>query len=417
MKKPLSTLLLSGSGLLLLLATGSLHAQSENNVRAPAASVAADPSPPTNDFRLPTLRQSANIDERTIGVAYAHNPRIDRAILALDEQLASQQSFRIVPVVQDNQLQSLFDLTFLKGIDAAVINSDVVAFAANRAGYDEVLNSVGSLAGLGGDTLTFLARQDITSIEELEDKIIAIDAHSAENQLTTSLIVSTLGIDAKFVQLPSENISRQLRSGNVDATLVTLRTAETGSQHLNAAETNLNIPIDTNGLRALNIPKNKSLQDIYNRVTLTHEQLPNLIKPDTTLSTVRRDRVLAAYRWKQPSVRLDNMIRLAGSLVEGSTHLASLDGDNLWTNLNFNQEIPGVPRLEYLDTVVEIIQSRQLAEQQARELRMFESFAQQIDIQRTAILSTLEAICDRGNIRELDHLIDELESFTALLEQ
>jgi len=171
------------------------------------------------NIRLPALRESANIDQYTVGVALANEPQLLEAVLALDEEVAHHGGFRLVPIVAQSAAQSLYDLLFLRGVDAAVIRSDVIEFIASQGGYPGARNVINTLARLRQDKLVLVSSKSIKSLGELNGKTISLGERASSEHLTGALLLASAGIKAQHRYLPADEALEQLDAGKIDAFL------------------------------------------------------------------------------------------------------------------------------------------------------------------------------------------------------
>ena len=77
---------------------------------------------------------------------------------------------RVLPISGDGSIQNITDLLYLKGVDLAVVQSDVLAYIKDRRIHGGVGDRVGYITRLYNEEFHLVARDRITSIADLSGK-------------------------------------------------------------------------------------------------------------------------------------------------------------------------------------------------------------------------------------------------------
>lgn len=390
------------------------------------------------DLRLPALRESSTVEQHTIGIAFDGGSNLQKALLELDDEVAFHGGLRLVPSASESPLQSLYDLLFLKGVDAAIIRSDVVEFVARHGGYTSVRNVVNTMARLRRDKLVLVSSNEITSLDGLQGKVISLGERSSSAHLTGAVLLAAAGIEAQHRYLPSEEALEQLDSGEIDAMLHLIpypggdtasgSSSQTGfanqqeaslvlsgaDAHSTAALANAE-PLET--ARVLPIEISPELARVYTPSTLSSDDLPGLIDRGTLVNTLSVDTILAAYRWRPETARHADMTSFTEAFIKGLEHLQAEKSSPFWTGVALNAEVRGVVQLPMVDTAIATLASEAAAASEASKALARQTRVNGLKNKRELILSRMREKASSANDKELQRLLDELDDFLKALEQ
>ena len=90
---------------------------------------------------------------------------------------------RVLPVVGKGALQILVDLKYLRGIDMAILPTDVLEYAQAQRLYPGIESSLTYITKLHNEEFHLLAGPEIQEISQLKDRKVNIDPGGAEVRL------------------------------------------------------------------------------------------------------------------------------------------------------------------------------------------------------------------------------------------
>jgi uncharacterized protein len=123
---------------------------------------------------------------------------------------------RVLPIIGSNALQSITDLMRLRGIDAAILPTDAVAYARQQRLYPN-LDGLTYVAKLYAEEFHVLARKDIATIADLANQKVNVDPAHGDTAITASRVFAGLGIPIVPATDDSDTAIRKLRSGEIAA--------------------------------------------------------------------------------------------------------------------------------------------------------------------------------------------------------
>src|SRR6266571_5068316 len=101
---------------------------------------------------------------------------------------------RVVPVVGKGSLQSLTDLKYLRGIDMAILQTDVLDYAKDQRLLPGLESSLTYITRLYNEEFHLLAGPEVKSINELANKKVNVDLRGSGTAITASRLFASLKI-------------------------------------------------------------------------------------------------------------------------------------------------------------------------------------------------------------------------------
>src|SRR5215210_637379 len=124
---------------------------------------------------------------------------------------------RLVPVLGKGNLQNITDLKYLRGIDLAIVPTDVLEYAREKRLYPGLEGSLSYITKLYNQELHLLARSDVKRIADLTGQTVNVDLQGSSTAYTTTRLFNLLGTNVKIA------------NDNLDAALQKLRNGETAA--------------------------------------------------------------------------------------------------------------------------------------------------------------------------------------------
>ena len=255
----------------------------------------------------------------------------------------------VLPVVTRGPTENVNDLLYLKGIDAAIINSD--SLEEYKSQVPQIQQRITYLLSLFPSELHIFVRPEIKSLADLAGKKVNFNTQGTAAAYSGPLIFSRLGVEVEKTFIPHPVALEQLKRGEI-AGVVFLTTKPVDAFAKGKWE---------GGFKFLPVEFGPKFQDYYQSSALESADYPNLIAKGERISTISVPTVLAAYNWRPDSPRYQRVARFIDELFSRIGQLQSPGFDAKWKDVNIDTRVPGLDRFqaaqEWLDRKAAIKQS------------------------------------------------------------
>src|SRR5713226_2752402 len=190
----------------------------------------------------------------------------------------------ILPIVTRGPTENVNDLLYLRGIDAAIINSD--SLEEYKSQVPQIRQRITYLLSLFPSELHIFVRPEIKSLQDLEGKKINFNTQGTAAAYSGPLIFSRLGLNVEKMFIPHPVALEQMRRGEIAS--VVFVTSK---------------PVDAfvrgkweEGFKFLPVEYGSKFQDYYISSYLDAADYPNLIAKDQRIATIAVPTILASYK-------------------------------------------------------------------------------------------------------------------------
>ena len=292
--------------------------------------------PPDAGARAPLPAGRAQAESTVVGVAGA---ALGGTYLRIAADLANAlngPALRVVPIVGQGSVQNLDDLLHLRGVDAAIVQADALAYVRReRLLPPGTERSIQYIAKLYDEEVHVIAGSGVRTLDDLRGKTVNADLPRSGSALTARLVFDALGLPVTFNGEPQDVALERLKRGEIAAVVRVVGKPAA----LFAA-----LPADA-GLHVLPLPQeDERLLQTYAPGSLTHADYPNLVAPGQTVDTLTVGAVLAVYAWPPGSVRHRQVSRFVGALFAGLERLQQPPAHPKWREVNLAAGVPGWTR-------------------------------------------------------------------------
>ena len=265
-------------------------------------------------------------------------------------------NLRILPIVSYGAASNLDDLLYLRGVDAAVTQSDVFEYFRTQRKIPNLERRVQYIIRLPIAELHILARNDVQSLEDLRGKKVNFGPAGTGASLTGTIVFQRLGINVEQVLIDQPTALQKLQSGQVDAIARVIPK-----------------PIDffgkipqSSGLHLVNIPFTKTFEDLYTLGEFNKQDYPNLLQGQDRIDTIAVPAVLAVFNWPKNTERYAKVDRFIQYLFSRWDALQHPPYHPKWRDVNLAATVPGWTRFSVADDQLQQIQAQQQQKQQQR---------------------------------------------------
>src|SRR5215831_17627966 len=211
-------------------------------------------------------------------------------------------NLHVLPIVTRGPTENVNSLLYLRGIDAAIINSDVLD--EYKSQVPDIQRRLAYVLNLFPSELHIFVRPEIQSLKDLAGKKVNFNTQGTAAAYSGPLIFSRLGLDVEQTFIPHQVALEQMRKGEMAA--VVFITSK---------------PVDAfvrgrweEGFKFLPVNYEGKFEDYYLPATLETNDYPNLIKQGERVSTIAVPTALVAFNWPLRSNRYQRVNRFVDYL-------------------------------------------------------------------------------------------------------
>lgn len=305
-----------------------------------AAGVLAQPAAPLGRYEAQLMRE---INSATIGLA-AGLP--EGAPLRFATELArvvdDGTNMRVLPIVTRGPFENVYDLLYLRGVDAAIVNGDVLEHFKKDSKIASIGKRIHYLTHLFPSEVHVFVRPEIKSLEDLAGKPVNFNTHGTAAAYSGPIIFERLGIKVAAQFVPHPVAMADMAKSDKFAAVVFVSAK----------------PLDPfvrrkwpEGFRFLPVPLTEKLEEYYLPAQLEAADYPDLIADGQSIQTISVPAVLAIYAWPQRSERHQRVVRFIDYLFERLPRLQKEAGYHAkWRELNLGATVPGWQRFAAMQT-------------------------------------------------------------------
>lgn len=287
--------------------------------------------------------QLAQARNATVGLAAGQAGSTDaQAAADLAQVLDDGDHLRVVPIQGNGSAQNLADLVFRKGVDLAIVHTDVVTqlLQDNSIPREETLRYI---TNLFQEEVHILARPDIATIADLNGQPVDVGITGSDSEQTAKRLFGILKVNAKH-QHDSDTVALdRLRLGEVAAMVVI------GGQPVPL----LRMLGPATGLHFLPIPITTELLETYLPTKLDHRHYPNLVPAEHAVSTISAGAVLVTLSAPRNSPRAKRVNRFVDTLFSRFQLLRDPGHHPKWQEVNLAARVPGLTRYSQAETLLQ----------------------------------------------------------------
>ena len=285
-------------------------------------------------------RRKEAINSNTVGLAAG---RIEGAPLQFAAELArvldDGDKMRVLPIVTRGIFDNVFDLLYLRGVDAAIVYGDILEHFKKNPEIAGISRRINYIASLFPSELHIFARPEITSLKDLEGKPVNFNTHGTAAAYSGPIMLERLGIkvDAKFD--PHTMAMQEMKKSDKYAATVWV-SSKPLAPFLKGKW--------PEGFKFLPIPYTDALE-YYMPAYLEHQDYPAIVPEGQRVATIAVPAVLAVYDWPADTERYRRMVRFVDYLFERLPKLQNEPGYHKnWKDVNLAASVPGWERFQPL---------------------------------------------------------------------
>jgi TRAP-type uncharacterized transport system substrate-binding protein len=343
------------AGVAFLVCAGPLAAQTARPPQRVGAPVTQVPVPQPVDVaqaaRIKAARQPTNpaaieqahkdrINAWTVGLAAG---RTEGAPLQFAAELArvldDGDNMRVLPIVTRGPFDNVYDLLYLRGVDAAIVYGDVLDHFKSKPEFASAWRRINYLLNLFPSEAHVFVRPEIGSLQDLAGKVVNFNSQGTAAAYSGPIIFKQLGIDIKATFIPHNVAMGKMKEGPEVAATFWI-----SSKPL-APFLKGKFP---EGFKFLPIEYSDKLE-YYAPAYLEHADYPALIPQGQQVATISVPAVLAVYDWPKDTDRYQRLARVVDYLFDRFERLQKEPGyHEKWKDVNLAAKVPGWQRFKPL---------------------------------------------------------------------
>lgn len=311
----------------------------------PEAIVAQEGPAKRKQLRAPTAADSgegntvAKVNNWTVGLAGGlPEGTFLRFAAEIARNVNDPENLRVLAVVTQGATDNIKDLLYLRGIDIAITNADVLEHFRTVERIPNIEKRIHFVSEMVVSEVHLLVRPEINSFKDLEGKKVSFHTPGAGSSTTAPIVFQRMGVKVDPVYINNAIALEKMKTGEI----VALVNNGAKPNDLFAKFKN------ENGFKFLPIPFDR-FDEYYIPATLTAEDYPGYIKPGETVSTLGVQTVLAVYNWPRDSDRFRRVQRFIDTYFDRFEGLQKPPYHPKWKSVNLAAQVPGWTRYSVAD--------------------------------------------------------------------
>lgn len=244
----------------------------------------------------------------------------------------SGDDLHVLPIVTRGPTENVEALLYLRGVDVAIVNTDVLEhFKPLVPNVKQLLTSVLTLFP---SEVHILVRPEIGSLQDLAGKKVNFNTAGTAAAYSGPLIFERLGVKAEKTFIPHQTALEQMRKGEMAGVVFVT------SKPVDALARAKWEP----GFKLLAVPYDGRFQDYYLPASLSATDYPGLVEAGSEVKTISVPTFLAAYNWPKNSQRYGRLSRFVETLFQRIDRLQAPGFHPKWKDVNIAAGVPGLAR-------------------------------------------------------------------------
>ena len=297
------------------------------------ADAQTQPAPRQLRREPPPQKPQVTMNAWTVGLA---GGLLEGAPIRLAAEIArvvdDGDKLHVLPIVTRGATENVNSLLYLRGIDAAIINSD--ALEEYKSQVPDIQQRLAYVLNLFPSEFHIFVRPEIQSLNDLSGKKVNFNTQGTAAAYSGPLIFSRLGLDVEKTFIPHQVALEQMRKGEIAAVVFIT------SKPVDAFVRGRWDP----GFKFLPVPYDSKFEDYYLPANLDATEYPNLIKQGERVTTIAVPTALVAFNFPAKSNRFERLERFVDYLFSRIEKLQQPGFDQKWKTINLAAAVPGLAR-------------------------------------------------------------------------
>ncbi|MGI9434888.1 MAG: TAXI family TRAP transporter solute-binding subunit [Geminicoccaceae bacterium] len=326
---------------------GALRYYKEVGINVPLLTASADGEIAGEAF-LTRFRNSDEAREQlnagTVGILGGQASQTSARITDELAAYLDAPNVRVIGMNSKGSGQNIADVLYLKGVDGALVQLDVLNYAAQENAYPAIRNSIVYATELFPEEVHVVAAKGLNSLRDLIGQKVNIGAHGSGAELTSAILFDSLDLSIVPTHYEPHAAIELLKAGEIAAAIFVSGKPAPLLQQIKADD----------GLTLLPVPALEA--EAYKPAEIDADDYPALLEGDQTISTIGVRTALITYNWNGESPRYSALSRFVDAFFSELEELQQVDigAHPKWKEIDLLAEIDGwqrfVPAEQWIET-------------------------------------------------------------------
>jgi len=261
------------------------------------------------------------------------NGRATQAINQLADYASHLPNLRVLPIAGHGAVANVRDLLYLRGVDLAVLNHDVLAFLDQTRQYPDARRRIRYVTHLFDQKVFLLVRKDINAIEDLRGRRLAVLSEAGASRVTATVLFGLRKIDVAVEAIGPGEVLDDAGLSQFDGALLLsdeLVRVRFGAQM-------------RQGYHLLPIAMTPELQKTYRSVVIGVQELAGFSNA-TNVETVAISALLAVFNWTPSHGRYADVTNFIAAFLTNLKGLRQQTSNSIWRQADISAQSPGWTR-------------------------------------------------------------------------
>lgn len=240
---------------------------------------------------------------------------------------------RVIPMITPGAVDNIRDLLYLKGVDIALTNADVLEHFKGVGKIANIEKRIHYITELYIGDIHILVRPEINSYKDLEGKKVSFHDAGSGAAVSAPVIFKQLGVKVEGIHINNAFAIEKMKTGEF-AGLV--NPGGKPQDFFNKFKNDY-------GFKFLPIPFEK-FDKYYVPSVFTDKDYPGYIKPGEKVETIGVPVVLAVYNWPKESDRFRRVERFINYFFDRFEGFQKPPYHPDWKSVNVSAKVPGWTR-------------------------------------------------------------------------
>ena len=122
-------------------------------------------------------------------------------------------NMRVLPIVTRGPFDNVYDLLYLRGVDAAIVYGDVLDHFKSKPEFANAWRRINYLLSLFPSEAHVFVRPEINSLQDLAGKVVNFNTQGTAAHFSGPIIFKQLGIEVKATFMPHNVAMEKMQAG------------------------------------------------------------------------------------------------------------------------------------------------------------------------------------------------------------
>jgi TRAP transporter TAXI family solute receptor len=246
----------------------------------------------------------------------------------------SDNNLRVLPIAGKGSVQNITDLLYLRGIDIAIVQSDVLAYLKNQNTFPNLEDRIAYITKLYNEEFHLIARRDITDVSQLAGQKVNFGPSGSGTAMTAETVFNALNIAVTGTNENYADALQKVQAGEIAAMVYVA--GKPASLFTSLKE--------SDGLHIVPVSYSGELQKSYLPATFNSSDYAGLVEQGQSVDTISVGAVMAVFNWKPKTGRYYPTKRFIEAFFSKFPEFLKEPRHPKWKEVNLAATLPGWSR-------------------------------------------------------------------------